>query len=1097
MQASSVRIEHSKLSHSKFFLSQFCFNFHLILSKFCSNFAIICLHFSILTNAQSPGIVNRLMRYYEESQSDSEKNRYVYNKVGDFPIVQLKKNVIKRNLVKSPSVRIAPPSRTIMNRDIRAAIMRSNSFQLGSNVSKLLPTKMIAKDDSHQIILNHEPTTESPQSAKSVLDALEKNCRKRINNEELTLDRNKRVCAPHEVVDAPSRDFIPIAQTSGKRGRDDISPGKTNGDSPNSQLRKKLRIRNNALLSSLSSSTFLVKPFNLTPSLSLPQFTSSSVPSQQTKTLNDIKQVEQQLKKVDVEAQTDKSPPKPEPVKKLHLFNRKIDPATFRPSIVTDDDDEVKINFVKPRETKSNYNIDIVRHVEKEKLEMMLSGLSDGFKSPTKEVSNDLVDSVPASISFTTSTTTSTVAPISSPTSSSISLLPLNVATTSSISLLAPAAKAVEAPVSTSASMTETFKPREIVKSLPIIQFGITTPNTTVVTTSSTLPAALAVGPVTSTPALQAALFNTPKPSTETSTAPVDQSKSLITFTPISKNMGAPITQPAVTSSSSQPINSVAPSITIMSKSDFSFGNNKEPAKTSTDFSFGMNMNTSSLSANAKPVVPVNPIVTTTSSLAITSPPSFSFQAPATKTFSFGAKPAAVTTTAAPVSVLNTGMQSSFANVPGALTNTVSFLEKPVTTKASGIGFSFSNTTSVAPVVPTTSPGLGFSFGSSQAVSNPLPAPATTTSSQFSFGGSSTSSVFGQQQSQLAPQQNQPAPQQSGFPSFTQKTEAPSSGMFSFGQKTAASVPAQVTTAQSFFSGSNQTSTMQQQSGFGFGQSNTVQPTPVSNSGSGVFSGMGDKSAEAKQAFSFGGNNQTPQANIVSPFGNTTSNNNLNAQQSAPLFGSTGNSPFNQTSTTSNNIFGGNQPMSQSNDFGGNTKPSTGNMFAFGASNNNQQQVQTSPSGMFNFSSSTAQSNTAQASSVFGGNSGQNVSASYTFKPSTGTVVNNNPAPSVFGQNQSSSSGPPAYQFGNQIGSNTSASFTFGGASANSVQQNAPQSTGFNFNGPQTAPVAGAFNFQAQQPSLTPQPSPGGLFNIGTGGNQQRRPMRQATRRMK
>jgi len=156
---------------------------------------------------------------------------------------------------------------------------------------------------------------------------------------------------------------------------------------------------------------------------------------------------------------------------------------------------------------------------------------------------------------------------------------------------------------------------------------------------------------------------------------------------------------------------------------------------------------------------------------------------------------------------------------------------------------------------------------------------------------------------------------------------------------------------------------------------------------------------------------------------------------------------------------------------------------------------------MFNFGSQQAtQAVSPQSQNVFGGNPGQNVSASFTFKPSTGAVVNNNSAPSVFGQNMNPSSNvPPAYQFGNQLGNNVSTSFTFGGSSANSAQQNAPQSTGFNFNGPQTAPVsAGAFNFQASQPLLTPQPAGGGLFNIGTGGNQQqRRPIRQATRRMK
>lgn len=1040
--------------------------------------------FSILTNAQSPGIVNRLMRYYEESQGDSDKNRYVYNKVGDFPIVQLKKNEIKRNFVRSPSVRIAPPSKSIMNRDIRAAILRSNSFQLGSNVPKLLPVKMRAKDDSHQIILNHEPLpiNEHPQSAKSVLDALEKNCRKRINNEELTLDRNKRICAQtQEVVDA-SRDFIPIAQQSGKRGRDQISPGKNSEDSQNSQLRKRSRIRNNALLSSLSSSTFLLKPFNSKPSFSPPKpVATSSVTSIQTKALDEIELAnELPFKPVEEEIQSEKAPPKLDPpTKRLHLFN--IDPSTFHPKSVIDDDDEVKINFVKPRQTKSNLGVDIVRHIQQDKLAMMLSGLSDGFKSPTKEVTfaQDVVDLVPASISFTTSTTTSAVAPIISPIQSN-PLLPLNVDSTSTNSLLVPASKPIETAIAMPSPIISTSKATEIVKPLPTFQFGITTtaPSTN---TSTALPS-LVVAPVSTTPAVlhkvpagTGILFNTTTQSNSTSTP--DQSKPLISFTPISKdsNISSPLS--VASTSSSLITNSVSASLTTMSNPGFGFGDKKEVAS---GFSFGNNG--SSLGFNkssAETVVPANVIVTSTTT---TSPSSFIFSTPTTTAFSFGTNPVPMTAAA---SGINTGISSSLA---GALTNTVSFIEKPATTTASGIGFSFNNNTSANPVVPTTSPSSGFSFGSSQnkVSANSIPAP-TATPNSFSFGASSNNSVFGQPQQQTQPQ--------SGFPSFGQKTEAPSSGMFSFTQKT--TDPVTVTTTSTFSFGGSTHAAPTQESGFSFGQSNAVQPTLANHSttSGSIFSRLSDKSTEVKPAFSFGGSNQTQPTKVVSPFGNITNNNssNNNSQGTLPLFGSSGVSAFNQTTTPNNSIFGGSQPMTQSNDFGGNTKPSIEGLFAFGTSNN-QQQAQPALNATFDFGKAAGQNN-SQISNAFGG---PNVTASFTYKPSTGAIVNNNSAPNIFGQNQSSTtSGPPAYhQFGSPISNNVSTSFTFGGASNNSVQQTAPQPTGFNFNAPQSAPVSGAFNFQAAQPSLTPQPSSGGLFNIGTGGNQ-RRPMRQGTRRIK
>lgn len=1039
------------------------------------------------------------MRYYEESQGDSDKNRYVYNRVGDFPIVQLKKNEIKRNLVRSPSVRIAPPSKTIMNRDIRAAILRSNSFQLGSGVPKLLPTKMRAKDDSHQIIRNHEPLpslSESPQSSKSVLDALEKNCRKRINNEELTLDRNKRICATQEVVDAPSYDFVPITQQSGKRGRDQISPNKNSGDSPNSQLSKRSRIRNNALLSSLSSSAFLVKPFQ--PRSSSPPLKATLAPTVTSLQLKftDEDEAEKHIKEVEVEKEAEKSPPKPEPVKRLHLFNRKIDPATFRPSIaVSDDDDEDKISFVKPRETKSNTNVDIARHIEKDKLAMMLSGLSDNFTSPTKEAPKDSVDSAPASISFTTSTTSSTVAPISSPTSSN-PLLSLSVSQSSS-SILASAVKPTEPIVSTSVASTEIPKAAEVVKPSPSFQFGNTpAAESTVVTTATSLPtlivppASTAVPAMTTAPAERVsplAIFTTPK---QAEAAALDQSKPLISFTPIRKDLNASVAPIASLATSSVEASTAASTHPVMSKPSFSFGANKEPEKPSGGgFSFGNNI---TFGTTPQTVAQVSAHSAVASTPATTSPPSFSFQASKSNTFSFGAKPSNVTS-AAPTNASG-GLQNTFSSGTGALTSTVSFMEKPATTTASGIGFSFNNTSAIKPVAPTTTPGQGFSFGSNQSAMNATnqsvmnAAPVTTSSSTFSFGASNSSSMFGQQQSQ-----NQAPTQQPSFPSFAQKTEAPS-GMFSFGQKAAEPVAA----APSFsFGGASQVATTQQPSSqFNFNQSSTLPSANDSTSGS-IFSRLGDKSGEAKPAFSFGGNNQNqaPQANVVSPFG-TNSNN----SQVAPF--NTINSSFNQPAPSSNSIFGGNQ--SQINDFGGNVKPanSSGSMFAFGASSSQppQQQPQVA-SNMFSFGGQSAQQTTSGNSSIFNGTSGQNVSASFTFKPSSGAVTNSNSSPNLFGQNQnqnSMSSGPPAYQFGGQVGSNVSTSYTFGGATANSAQQSSLPSNGFNFSGPQTAPVAGGFNFQAaSQPTLTPQPSSGGLFSIGTGGNQQRRPIRQATRRMK
>lgn len=1051
--------------------------------------------FSILTNAQSPGIVKRLVSYYDESQPEADKSKYVYNRVGDFPIVQLKKTEIKRNLVRSSSVRIAPPPKHIMNRDIRAAILRSNSFQHGANVPKLVPTKMRVNDDAHQIIRHdhHEPLpiSDGAQTAKSVLDALEKNCRKRINNEELTLDRNKRICATTaqpEVVDGPqSRDFIPI-HNSAKRGREETSPP-TKGDSPNSQQRKKSRLKNNALLSSLSSSQYILKRnLDVTPSVSLPtvQTITRDLPKATIATQTAIESLEKPT-----EMETSISEPK-EPEKRLHLFNKKIDSTTsVRKRILDDDDDEeFKINFVKPRENTRTLENHQMRQAEQQKLSIMLSGLSDGFKSPTREVpAKDAVDAIvppQATISFSTSTTTSTASPISTPASTNNPLLSLTSQSSSLLPTIKTTGSTDKPAVATSEASEKPPATSEAAKPMPNFQFGVTSSASTLsvsaAVTSTTSSATGRVSPL--------ALFSSPGESKPATTAIIDPNKSLISFTPIAKTVVSEA--PVVVSSTTAPTvtTNSAPSFGITS-SGFTLGDGKDAPKLPGGFNFGSNTTSAGISS-----------------------PAGSF-----------------------LGALNSSL-TGLSSFPSAenLEKANAFIQKPQTTTASGIGFSFNATPKTSPQVTTAAPNLiGFSFGSSvnTMAGSAVPAqPPSATPSTFSFGSNTgfgqlavttastgfpsnpTPSFSASTNSSFAPTTTSsgfaPTTTSSGFAptvistfgSFGQKTEAqPSPGMFSFGQN-AAATPASAPKADATFSfGAATQPAAQPLGGFSFGQ-NAETPAPAAASSS-IFGRLGDKPQEpAKPAFSFGGNtpapsigfgtsSNTPAQPVAAPsvFGNASNN----AQPSQPA----ATSPFNNNSS-SNNVFGSTQSSAQ-NGFGNNAaKPSAG-MFAFGGTNSQPQQQPAQPSsgGMFSFggNSTPSNNNNVSTSSVFGGISSQNVSASFTFKPSTGTVTNNS-APSVFGQNQNSSSAaPPAYQFGNSQSSTTaSASFNFGGSSASSSQS----TNGFNF-APQTAPVTGsAFNFQAQQPSLTPQPSSsGGLFNIGTGGNAQRRPIRQATRRMK
>ena len=1040
--------------------------------------------FSILTNAQSRGIVKRLVTYYDESQGEADK-KYVYNRVGDFPIVQLKKTEIKRNLVRSSSVRIAPPNKTIYNRDIRAAIIRSNSI-IGGSVPKLQPTKMRAKDDLHQIITNHEPLPidESVQSAKSVLEALEKNCRKRINNEELTLDRTKRICAT-ETVDSSSREFIPIAQ-SAKRGRDQSSPSSQSSDSPNSQLKKKFRMKNNALTCSRSSSNLI--PF--ISQTSLPAVKNSLKTFQLSETLkanDEVENAEKRLRETSVsEMKIEKSKPSQE--KRLHLFNTKTEkfPMIFRSN--DDEDEEFKVNFVKPRAKPVNFEeSDAIATIESKKLSAMLSGLSDGCKSPVRENSSDTVDkpltvvassSVTASISFTTTTTSSTAAPITTPVSSTLSL---SGTTSSTSSLLIPPLKV------DSLSSSNKTQLNESISKAPEFQFGAPTTLSSSLSTSVASTKSGRISPL--------AIFSTPGMLIPTSQPSIDANKSLITFTPVAKPaVQVPSAPLAMTSSISAATSTTALSFGATGTPSFTFGAAKEASK----------VGTSTTPANILPLIP-SAVISKSPSAVMMSPPALNFESTQANSFTFGAKPSV---SVAPKSNSVISGISSLSSNSGSLGSAVSFLQKPETTTASGIGFSFSASAN-STVANTTSSNNGISFGSTHSGAAPSSFnfggstnPAFGNSTTSTFGSSAApKSTFGQPQTHQAvtaspvfsqsslmttsfgqPSSSQ-APSFSGFAQPSTVNVQPSGIPLSFGQKIVPTA-ASATKSSTFSFGSSAVTTA---SSFSFGQVNSVQPVTTTAPAS-IFGRLGDKQTETKPAFSFGGSNQQ-QTNAPSPFGgnsNPPSTPNMFGSISTPAFGHTNN---NQPAST--NMFGNNP--APNNEFNTSSKPASGGIFSFGGPTNAPAPAPANPSpGIFSFGGGlNTPNNSSQSQNVFGASTpSQNVSASFTFKPSSGTV-STNPGPNVFGQPQSSAA-LPSYQFG---ASTANVSFTFGAAAA--TPQVAPQSSGFNFGGPQSAPpAAGAFNFQHAAPAA-PQPS-GGLFNIGTGGNQQqRRPIRQAMRRMK
>lgn len=1104
------------------------------------------------------------MKYYDQSTNDPERNRLIYNRFGDFPLVQLKKNEIKRSFSRSSSssVRIAPPNKSVMNPNLRAAIMRSNSFQLSSGVPKIIPIKMRAKDDAHQIITNHEPIVDPiySTSAKSVLDALEKNCRKRINNEELILDRNKKFCMP-EVVDSPSaREFVPIMNQSTKRNREQISPVKSSvlSDLPlQNQQSKRLKTKNNALLSSLSSSHYNLIPINSTPVVHKTKSKTSLEYEHQiddtinadTDTTEKIelssinqsvltpprKSIEKSIPAVSVIKEVTKEKNEQHSTKKLQLFNRKPDPNAMlnRAKFNSEEEDDVRINFVKPKE-KILENYDIITYVEKEKLAKMLDGLGKGFQSPTKEASNDTIDSSqvkvlekqPATISFATSTVNSQP---SNPITSVSATLSMPSQTTRK-DTESKGDKILSSEVSKISTITSTTPSIQIPKLLTNNDDSSNLIKFTPVNTTPSEAISKAASPL--------ALFSAPITSSSSSVTLNEVNKPNISFAPIEKSTIAfgeapsksvvSIASTISTTTNTVELPSVLNSSLISNNSGFSLikSVSKDPTP-STGFSFGGNSVPFGIGqTNAPKITPATATSTITKATPLLNLQNAAASTPGgNNLFSFG-----ISSVSQPVSIATTTTSSlNSGGIQAAPLSSINLTSLP--TFGSNTASDFAK--SVNPIAPKST----FSFGGNskpetiqQSPMGIIPSTTTNSASPFSFGSSSSI-----------------APASSGLSAFnmlkpeTQTNEK----VFSFSQKpqSAPVFPtAAVTTASSGFSFGNQQPTNalsaqpSQSVGFNFGQGNSNQQqqpqqqqqpnNPSGMSNNSIFSRLAEKQTETVKPFSFngsnsqqassqnpfGGSNNIAATNNNSPFGASATSQSSMSVSSNSLFGQNMNNNVNNNVNNSNSIFPtanqntapvfGNNSMQQQNQP---QMPSRdGNLFSFGSSatntavnNNNQQQPNTNST--FNFGgNNNAQSanNILSSNNIFGSkndnNSGQNVSASFTFNPGSGAISSNQVS-------STAAAAPPPYQFGGS--SNVSASFSFSGGDNKPPQpthnmQNS-NNNGFNF-GTNNANVPGGFNFQSQAQVNMPQPSPGGgLFNIGTSGNQQRRTIRAAVRRFK
>lgn len=418
--------------------------------------------------------------------------------------------------------------------------------------------------------------------------------------------------------------------------------------------------------------------------------------------------------------------------------------------------------------------------------------------------------------------------------------------------------------------------------------------------------------------------------------------------------------------------------------------------------------------------------------------------------------------------------------------STSSTIQKPSIPQAFSFGNSSENKPAFSLGKDSTSMGSqpAFSFGNTAPISNPEPQIPKTEAPAFSFKSSSTenTSTFG---SNLFGSQN--TNQSTSFASI-----------------------ATTTASSNLFGGSQTITTTANTGGFSFGgNTNTAVTTTASSSG-----------------FNF----QAP------PVTSTPSTGGFSFQSPAG-----GNGPFSFNSSAPQNQAASQAPISTGFSFAQSKPTESVKPFSFGGANTvttTAQQTSTTNSSMFSFGSTTNQPATnnnptssftftspSNQAPVFGSSS--DVSASFNLKlpVNLNTAANSS---SIFGQNQPASSNnifgqaqnqtqnstaPPPYQFGSsasqpQDSTQQSKPFAFGtqqNTASVFTSQSAPASN-FNFQASSNAAVpssnqqqqpSGIFNFNSATPANPFNAPQTNLFNMGAPSNQQRRPIRQATRRLK
>uniref|UniRef100_U5EUL2 Putative nuclear pore complex p54 component sc nup57 n=1 Tax=Corethrella appendiculata TaxID=1370023 RepID=U5EUL2_9DIPT len=1061
----------------------------------------------VYTDAQSPGLVSRLVKYHEANQKQpinrSSSLTNLYSKPGQYPIVHLKKNTIRN--INSPTTntvsRIAPPNKTNYLTNSRSNILRSRSLILTppSSAGAVAATnEPLTKQDAIKTTENeNEPISHSgpdvEQSPRNVLEALKEISRKRINNEELDIvDRVKKQCKEISEIDGGISLAAKLSNIANKRAREiNLSPTSRQSPSESEQSKKRLCTKNNDILSSLSSSLYMNTPkVTIEQIQPRPRFNIDQTFIQQTPAsvsriipvtpLNEIShRTQQTVEKKTIEERIS-SPPRqlskplmpiaPSSHPKLTLFNKRYqanpipkvnDSNNNKKDDDSDDDDGQNVSFVKPKSKApiESGGKNLLKRVDKSKLSLMLSFLrgddEDEIDGAKNTVSKDVVDlaTKPAAgesekkqQSETPTTEGVKISNINALINNPIkdSGLASNDVKVSEKSSVVPLAVTTTASSSLATTSSSAFQ-------APTFSFGIATSkapaSTSVSTTATASTTASSLAPVNFSTS-----FTLPKSSfsVQNESNATNNNTSVTLTLPKSSFSTLPI--PTSTSPSA------ATSITTSSPSvpTFSFGNTVATTSTNNVTLPPPPSYTSALVSKPSETTPFVPATTTTNPIAVTKSITFPFAAGSTNTFG----PSTVTL---PTPSFSFGGQTTKpASVPATTISTSNIINPTPLTTSFAFGSNPNKTTATNEISSPNKPAVGgFSFnagnsafGAPKTITSPV-GNNVSTASFFAFTtAGNTSTTTSLTSSTTSVQPTPPPPYtfgQNTAPASSIQSAPTATPSFAFGQTTSS------TEAPSIF---GQQATTTTQSMFGATKPN---PTP-----------------ETKNLFAFGGNNtdNKPSVPTTSPpsfnFGGNNNNNNTFGGQNTTA------SAFGKVETTS--VFGGNTNAQNSNIFG--TTTSAGGIGAAATTTFGGQST-------FNFNSSAPTNNNNNVTATvkpfsFGGtttfgNTGSN---------NNNAMASNNNSAFNFGGNQTANTQPVAktnsFSFTNAVNSNNNtAAFNFtsptsgnAGFTSPPTGTGAPGATGFSALANTNS--GSSFNFTGQQSQQNVNTSVNKTFNFGS-----------------